>query len=326
MAQRALALHKVRRRDWPADVLAYQHRIENAKRRARRERDRAGAAAADERRRQREQRIEESRQQEQQQDDDNDNNDEEGDDDEQHDSRAPQRRSLEYDARAKRRRKNAADAAAREPVGLMSHDENSKINAEPLQPVSDDRCREIVDRVRLAMSDEKQGERVCACCDELVLKCDSSIGRCCQQLVDNIVARCSVASQVPPLDDLLAAQYDCSSVLPAFDSCLLSPLAFRVARHELGTANVAELPCICGRTRHAPPNVLHDIAMPLCNSCLRSLLRCPSAANAPPPPLFAIANGFAIGRLPSSLSDVTVHEEAMVSPVFPSGKSRRQTN
>jgi hypothetical protein len=244
MAQRALALRKVRRRDWPADVLAYQHRIENAKRRARRERDRAGAAAADERRRQREQRIEESRQQEQQQDDDNDNNDEEGDDDEQHDSRAPQRRSLEYDARAKRRRKNAADAAAREPVGLMSHDENSKINAEPLQPVSDDRCREIVDRVRLAMSDEKQGERVCACCDELVLKCDSSIGRCCQQLVDNIVARCSVASQVPPLDDLLAAQYDCSSVLPAFDSCLLSPLAFRVARHELGTANVAELPCI----------------------------------------------------------------------------------
>jgi hypothetical protein len=154
-----------------------------------------------------------------------------------------------------------------------------------------------------------------------VLKCDSSISRCCQLFVDKIVARCSVASQVPPLDDLLAAQYDCSSVLPAFDSCLLSPLAFRVARHELGTANVAELPCICGRTRHAPPNVLHDIAMPLCNSCLRSLLRRPSTANAPP--LFAIANGFAIGRLPSSLSDVTVHEEAMVSPVFPSGKSRQ---
>jgi hypothetical protein len=35
--------------------------------------------------------------------------------------------------------------------------------------------------------------------------------------------------------------------------------------------------------------------------------------SAPAPPTFAIANGFAIGRLPPTLRDVRVHEAAMVA-------------
>jgi hypothetical protein len=44
--------------------------------------------------------------------------------------------------------------------------------------------------------------------------------------------------------------------------------------------------------------------------------------SAPAPPTFAIANGFAIGRLPPTLRDVRVHEAAMVAPSIVSGKTK----
>jgi hypothetical protein len=40
----------------------------------------------------------------------------------------------------------------------------------------------------------------------------------------------------------------------------------------------------------------------------------------------AIANGFAISRLPSTLRDIRVHEAAMVAPSIVSGKRKQTTN
>jgi hypothetical protein len=144
--------------------------------------------------------------------------------------------------------------------------------------------------------------------------------------------RCSAARQRPPLDVTLIAQYDCSNVHRGFEGVLLSRTAFETARREVDRANtsVADLPCVCGKRSHSA--TVYNVPMSICNPCASSLMRNNSNDNeddddsVPAPPTFAIANGFAIGRLPSTLRDIRVHEAAMVAPSIVSGKRKRTTN
>jgi hypothetical protein len=126
-------------------------------------------------------------------------------------------------------------------------------------------------------------------------------------------------------------QYDCSNVHRGFERVLLSRTAFETARCEVERANtsVADLPCVCGKQSHSA--TVYNVPMSICNSCASSLMRNNSNDNndddddddsAPAPPTFAVANGFAIGRLPPTLRDVRVHEAAMVAPSIVSGKTK----
>ena len=108
----------------------------------------------------------------------------------------------------------------------MTDDELAAARAAPLEPPDDDKKRRIVERVRAALSDERQGERVCAVCDEIVLKYESSIGRVCEQLCATLQRRCSAARARLPLPAALVAQYDCSRVHERLRGVLLSSTAF----------------------------------------------------------------------------------------------------
>ncbi len=203
----------------------------------------------------------------------------------------------------------------------MSDGDLAAARISPLVPPDDGARRRIVDRVRVALSDARQGERVCAVCDKIVLKCDSSIGRVCEQLCATMRRRCSPARAQPPLPAALIAQYDCSSVDAQLAGILLSRVAFEVARAELGgDTDVSALACVCGKVGHID-NERFDIAFPICSSCCSSLTRHVAAgAPEPGPPALAIANGFAIGRLPVELRDASVHEVAMVAPSIVNGQ------
>ena len=75
-----------------------------------------------------------------------------------------------------RQRRVRGDAPAH--VDLMTDDELAAARVAPLVPPDDDDTqRRIVERVRVALSDERQGERACA----IVLKRESSVGRVCEQ-------------------------------------------------------------------------------------------------------------------------------------------------
>ena len=160
LAALAAQFHDVPRGQWPAEVLEYQ-------RRQQREKKRSARVALEERRE-----VEQARRREQLGNDDGN----EGDNRQHHEG-------ARYAKRTKRARDNAEYEATRVPRDLMTDDELAAARAAPLVAPDDDTARRIVERVRAALSDERQGERVCAVCDEIVLKRDSSIGRVCEQLV-----------------------------------------------------------------------------------------------------------------------------------------------
>src|SRR3984957_8432371 len=202
----------------------------------------------------------------------------------------------------------------------MTDDDLAAARVAPLEPPNDDVQRRIVDRVRVALSDARQGERVCAVCDEIVLKSESTIGRVCEQLCATMRRRCSPARVQPALPQSLIDQYDCSRVYAQLAGILLSLTAFDVARAELGADVDISAACVCGKVGHID-NERYEIAFPICNSCRSSLTRhIASGAREPGPPTLAIANGFVIGRLPLELRDASVHEVAMVAPSIVNGQ------
>jgi hypothetical protein len=198
----------------------------------------------------------------------------------------------------------------------MTDDEIEAARTAPLSAPNEELKQHIVNRTRAALSDANQGQRVCAVCDECVFKNESRLGPFCQSVERSLQQRCSAARQQPPLDVTLISQYDCSNVHRGFEGVRLSRTAFETARCEVERANtsVADLPCVCGKQSHSA--TVYNVPMSICNSCASSLMRNNSNDNnddddddsAPAPPTFAIANGFAIGRLPPTLRDVRVHE------------------
>jgi hypothetical protein len=316
LAEMAAALTHVPRDQWPDDVLSYQRDADrNRKRKA------AEMQAEDDRLRRE---VEQQRRQEQLAKMTADEPEE--------DSRQPRQRSVEYGNRTKRQRKSEVDASNAVPADLMTDDEIEAACKAPLAAPNEELKQHIVNRTRAALSDANQGQRVCAVCDECVFKNESRLGPFCLSVERSLQQRCSAARQQPPLDATLIAQYDCSNVHRGFEGVLLSRTAFETAHSEVERANtsVADLPCVCGKQSHSA--TVYNVPMSICNSCASSLMRNASNDNnddddddsAPAPPTFAIANGFAIGRLPPTLRDIRVHEAAMVAPSIVSGK--RNTN
>lgn len=187
----------------------------------------------------------------------------------------------------------------------------------PLVAPSEAVKERIAERVRVAMSDAKQGIRVCAVCDMIVMKDESRIGRVCETFCQRLQERCSPAHHQPALPASLIAEYDCSSEHVAFRNVLLSKPAFEIARVEVGAAGVANLACVCGKQSHV--GSIYNVPMAVCTPCASSLMRAVPVGETAIPPAMAIANGFAIGRLPAELRSRNVHEVAMVSPSIISG-------
>ena len=106
-----------------------------------------------------------------------------------------------------------------------------------------------------------------------------------------------------------------------YAACCSRPRRSHVARDELGAAaDMSLLVCVCGKVDHTD-NERYAIAFAICKPCQSSLTRhVAGGAREPPPPSLAIANGFAIGRLPAELQGATVHEVAMVAPSIISGQ------
>ena len=168
LAADAARLHDVPRAQWPADVLEYHRK----KRRTQMQASREALAAGDRLRRE----LEQAQRREQLGDDDDD------------DEEPQQRDAARQRKRTKRARNNDDYATKKMPADLMTDDELAAARVAPMAAPDDDTQRRIVERVRVALSDARQGERVCAVCDELVLKCESSIGRVCEQLIATMLA------------------------------------------------------------------------------------------------------------------------------------------
>jgi hypothetical protein len=312
----AIRLHDVPRDQWPDDVLTYQREQQRLKKR----KDREMQAEDDRLRRQ----VEQQRRQELL--------DKIAADEPEEESRQPRQRSIEYNNRTKRQRQSEVDSANAVPADLMTDDEIEAARTAPLAAPNEELKQYIVNRTRAALSDANQGQRVCAVCDECVFKNESRLGPFCQSIERSLQQRCSVARQHPPLDATLIAQYDCSNVHRGFEGVLLSRSAFETAHREVERADtsVADLPCVCGKQSHSA--TVYNVPMSICNSCASSLMRNTSNDNsddddddddsAPAPPTFAIANGFAIGRLPPTLRGIRAHEAAMVAPSIVSGERK----
>jgi hypothetical protein len=229
LARRAAQLHDVPRSEWPADVLEYQRQRQRQEKRA----ERAALEQEDQLRRG----VEQTRRREQL-------GEQEPDEDPQ------QREASRRKSRTKRVRNNDDYGANSLPGDLMSDEELAAARGAPAVPLDDDTKGRIVERVRIALSDARQGERVCAVCDEIVLKCESSIGRVCEQLCATLQRRCSGARAQPSLPPTLIEQYDCVGVHARLSGVLLSPTAFAVARAELAAdADVSTLATTTSTTR-----------------------------------------------------------------------------
>jgi len=153
LAAIAVQLTHVPRNEWPAEVLDYQRRMDRARKRS----VAAALEQADRLRRE----VEQARRDEQL----GNNND----DDDDGDAQQP-REGARYAKRTKRARIASDRELARIPNDLMSDEEIAAARVAPLVPPDDATKQRIVERVRFALSDAQQGERVCAVCDEIVLK------------------------------------------------------------------------------------------------------------------------------------------------------------
>jgi len=141
----ATQLTHVPRSDWPADVLEYHRRQRREEMRA----SRAALEQADQLRRE----VEQARREEQLGDSNGDNDDED----------RHRREGARYARRTKRARDNAEYESTRIPDDLMSDEEIAAARVAPLAPLDEAAKQRIVERVRAALSDARQGERVCAC-------------------------------------------------------------------------------------------------------------------------------------------------------------------
>ena len=83
-----------------------------------------------------------------------------------------------------------AQAEARRGT-VYSNEEVEQIATAPLEAPSESRLRSIFDDAQISMGDAEQGERVCAVCDQLVLKSESVAGAVCRSFADRLKARCS---------------------------------------------------------------------------------------------------------------------------------------
>ncbi len=292
----AIRLHDVPRDQWPDDVLTYQRDADrNRKRKA------AEMQLEDDRLRRE---VEQQRRQEQLAKIAADEPEEQ--------RRDQSLRAVTKAASYKRQCQSEVDASNAIPAELMNDEEIEAARTAPLAAPNEELKQHIVNRTRVALSDANQGQRVCAVCDECVFKNESRLGPFCQSIERSLQQRCAAARQQPPLDATLIEQYDCSNVHRGFEGVLLSRTAFETARHEVERANtsVVDLPCVCGKQSHSA--TVYNVPMSVCNSCASSLMRNTSNNNdddddsVPAPPTFAIANGFAIGRLPPTLRNISV--------------------
>ena len=162
------------------------------------------------------------------------------------------------EARAKRQRQSEVDAANVVPADLMNDEEIDAARTAPLTAPNEAQKQHIVNRTRAALSDAHQGQRVCAVCDECVFKNESRLGPSVLS-VDREIAAAAMFRRSPttaistPRSSL--TQYDCSQVHRGFEGVLLSRTAFETAaRHEVeraANANIADLPCVCGKQSHS---------------------------------------------------------------------------
>ena len=239
----AIRLHDVPRDQWPADVLTYQRDVDrNRKRKA------AEMQAEDDRLRRE---VEQQRRQEQLAKMAADAPDEQRYD--------PRIRAASKAASYKRQRQSEVDAANVVPADLMNDEEIDAARTAPLTAPNEAQKQHIVNRTRAALSDAHQGQRVCAVCDECVFKNESRLGPSVLSVDREIAAaamfrRSSTTAAISTPRSSLT-QYDCSQVHRGFEGVLLSRTAFETAaRHEVeraANANIADLPCVCGKQSHS---------------------------------------------------------------------------
>ena len=142
----------------------------------------------------------------------------------------------------------------------------------------------IYNECRDLLTGDFMNRSVCAVCDELVRTQDSAL----RDITDDFVARC--ANRLKPWSDIpqsLQDQYDVSEMIPSLKNVLVSKRA-EYAKND------------------------DSFKMRVCKSCYGSLMKGKCSEERYPPKL-SVANGFAIGTLPSYLANSTVTEHRLTS-------------